>query len=110
MGTHWLNVEIELRGSSAPSIATLLAPLEGPRGGSARKDAGGKVEPQGDDLPYRVELWNAEKTAVEQVVAVTASASIGQAAFYAAAREYADRYVTLRHKQAVINRWNGPSH
>jgi len=110
MGTHWLNVEIALQGSNGPSIATLLAPREGAKDGNPRKDAGGKVETKGDDLPYRVELWNAEKTAVEQVLAVTASPSIGQAAFYAAAREYADRYVTLRHKQAVINRWNGPSH
>ena len=25
-------------------------------------------------------------------------------------REYPDRYITLRHKDAVINRWNGPVH
>jgi hypothetical protein len=110
MGTHWLNVEIELQGSNAPEIAVLLAPRERPKDRSARKGASGKGEAESEDLPYHVELWNAEKTAVEQVVAVTASASIGQAAFYAAAREYAERYVTLRHKQAVINRWNGPSH
>jgi len=64
---------------------------------------------QGEDLPYKVELWNDAKTAVEQVLAVTASASIGHAAFYAAAREHADRYVTLKHKNAVVNRWNAPS-
>ena len=63
----------------------------------------------GEDLPYRVELWNEAKTAVDQVLAVTASASIGHAAFYAAAREHSDRYVTLSHKQAVINRWNARS-
>jgi len=28
----------------------------------------------------------------------------------AAAREHAERYVTLKHKNSVINRWNAPSH
>ena len=50
-----------------------------------------------DDLPYKVELWDERKASVEQVLAVTASGSIGYAAYYAAAREYPDRYVTLRH-------------
>jgi hypothetical protein len=79
----------------------------GERGSSSR----GRQKPdQGEDLPYKIELWNDAKTAVEQVLAVTASASIGHAAFYAAAREHAERYVTLKHKDSVINRWNAPSH
>ncbi len=68
------------------------------------------VPSEREDLPYKVELWNEAKTAIEQVLAVTSSASIGHAAFYAAAREHPERYITLRHKQAVINRWNVPSH
>jgi hypothetical protein len=63
----------------------------------------------GEDLPYKVELWNEGKTAVEQVLAVTANGSIGYAAYYAATREYPDRYVTLRHKNGIVSRWNGPS-
>lgn len=63
-----------------------------------------------EDLPYRVELWDAAKTSVEQVLAVTANASIGYAAYYAATREHAERYITLRHKNGIISRWNGPSH
>jgi hypothetical protein len=63
-----------------------------------------------EDLPYKVELWNAAKTAVEQVLAVTASGSIGYAAFYGATRELPDRYITLRHKTSIISRWNGPRH
>ena len=63
-----------------------------------------------EDLPYRVELWNLNKTAVEEVLAVTRSASIGYAAFYAATREYPNRYLTLRDKSGVVNRWNGPVH
>jgi hypothetical protein len=47
---------------------------------------------------------------VEQVLAVTANGSIGYAAYYAAAREYPDRYVTLRHKNAIISRSNPPQH
>ena len=63
-----------------------------------------------EDLPYRVELWDAAKQSVEQVLAVTASASIGYAAYYAATREHPDRYITLRHKGGIVSRWNGPDH
>lgn len=63
-----------------------------------------------DNLPYQVELWDESKVAVDQVIAVTASASIGYAAFYAAAKEYPNRYITLRFKDGVLTRWNGPVH
>ena len=63
----------------------------------------------GEDLPYKVELWNEAKEAVDLTLAVTASGSIGYAAFYAATREYPDRYVTLRHKNRIVSRWNGPA-
>jgi hypothetical protein len=46
------------------------------------------------------------KAVVEQVLAVTASAGIGFAAFYGATREFPDRYITLRHKSGIISRWN----
>jgi hypothetical protein len=61
-----------------------------------------------EDLPYKVELWDPAKQAVEQVLAVTANSSIGYAAYYAATRDHANRYITLRHKGAVLIRWNGP--
>jgi hypothetical protein len=63
-----------------------------------------------DDLPYKVEVWDETKSSVEQTLAVTASSSIGYAAYYAATREYPDRFITLRHKNRVISRWNGPPH
>jgi hypothetical protein len=63
-----------------------------------------------EDLPYRVELWDDSRSSVEQVLAVTANGSIGYAAYYAAAREYPDRYVTLRHKNSIISRSNPPQH
>jgi hypothetical protein len=63
-----------------------------------------------EDLPYKVELWDEAKNSVEQVLAVTSNGSIGYAAYYAATREYPHRYVTLRHKNSIISRWNGPQH
>ena len=63
-----------------------------------------------EDLPYKVELWDEAGSSVEQVLAVTSSGSIGFAAYYAATREYPARYVTLRHKNSIVSRWNGPSH
>jgi hypothetical protein len=63
-----------------------------------------------EDLPYKVEIWNDAGAAVEQIVAVTANASIGYAAYYAATREFPDRHITLRHKNSVVARWSGPNH
>jgi hypothetical protein len=63
-----------------------------------------------EDLPFRVELWDEAKSAVEQVLAVTASGSIGYAAYYAAVRDFPLRYITLRHKSSIVSRWNGPNH
>jgi hypothetical protein len=63
-----------------------------------------------EDLPYKVELWDERRLSVEQVLAVTANGSIGYAAYYAAAREYPERYVTLRHKNSIISRSNPPQH
>lgn len=62
------------------------------------------------DLPYRVELWNPEKTSVDLVLAVTANASIGYAAYFAATRDYPERHVTLRFRDTILSRWNGPAH
>ena len=63
-----------------------------------------------EDLPYKVEIWNETGASVEQIVAVTANASIGYAAYYAATREFPDRHITLRHKSSVVARWSGPKH
>jgi hypothetical protein len=63
-----------------------------------------------EDLPYKVELWDETKGGVEQVLAVTANGSIGYAAYYAATREYPNRYVTLRHKNSIVSRSNPPEH
>jgi hypothetical protein len=65
---------------------------------------------EGEDLPYKVEVWDADGRYVEQVVAVSISPSIGYAAYYAATREYPGRSITLRHKGRIVSRWAGPAH
>jgi hypothetical protein len=70
----------------------------------------GRFHAEGEDLPYKVEVWDEAGQFVEQVVAVSVSASIGYAAYYAATREYAGRAITLRHKGRVISRWAGHPH
>ena len=86
-------------------------------GSAGDPDESGRQDPpsgpgpvERDDLPYKVELWNMAKTSVEQVLAVTANGSIGYAAFYGATREFPHRYITLRHKNRIVSRWNGPRH
>jgi len=75
-----------------------------------RRSARAQKRNPAEEFAYKVELWDEERQRVEQVLAVATSAAIAHAAFYAAAREFGDRYVTLKHKGAIINRWNGPSH
>ena len=83
----------------------------GERGeGGGASGASSDPVPSEHTLPYKVELWDETKSYVEQVLAVTAHGSIGYAAYYAATREYPNRYVTLRHKGGVVSRWNGPGH
>jgi hypothetical protein len=97
-------------GASLPGVSYRMGPArerdDGDRDGTASAPDPGERE----DLPYTVELWDMAKTSIEQVLAVAASASIGFAAFYGATREFPDRYITLRHKNSVISRWNEPRH
>jgi hypothetical protein len=72
--------------------------------GSSRKIA------EHEDLPYKVELWDVTRSQIEQVLAITANGSIGYAAYYAATREHPDRYITLRHKNRIVSRWNEAKH
>ncbi|HEY8573531.1 hypothetical protein [Phenylobacterium sp.] len=79
-------------------------------------DDGGTASPlggfptEGEDLPYKVEVWDESGAFVEQVVAVSVSPAIGYAAYYAATREFPGRSITLRHKSSVISRWTGRAH
>jgi hypothetical protein len=92
----------------ASALPSWLAAASGPEDSSERPNAFDSSPAGREDLPYQVELWDKEKKAVEQVLAMTANGSIGYAAYYAAAREYPDRYVTLRHKKSIIARSNAP--
>lgn len=87
--------------------AAHLLPSDSPheRGAGSGKPFG--LSPAGhEDLPYHVELWDDGRKNVELVLAATASASIGFAAYYAAIKEFPQRLVTLRHKGAIISSWN----
>jgi hypothetical protein len=81
-----------------------------PEDSRPQRDPADRSSTPREDLPYKVEIWNESGAAVEQVIAVTANASIGYAAYYAATREYPDRHITLRHKNSVVARWRGPKH
>lgn len=100
----------QLDGAALIRPAYRLASSDSPARGGGKKPSSAPDPAEGEDLPYKVELWDETRSAVEQVLAVTANASIGYAAYYAATREFPHRYVTLRHKQRVVSRWNGPGH
>ena len=91
-------------------VAYRFAPTNDREDGGRGKPSLGPLPIERDDLPYKVELWDEARAAVEQVLAVTANGSIGYAAFYAATQELPHRYITLRHKNRVVSRWNGPGH
>lgn len=91
-------------------VRRLLPSDDAPPDGRAIGPPFGIIGSRHEDLPYRVELWNVGKTDVEIVLAVTASPGIGFAAYFAATREYPERYIALRHKGSFVSRWNGPTH
>lgn len=98
-------------------LESLRVPVPPPRifmaGGEEEESADpfrkpGDLPARGEDLPYRVEVWDEGLKAVEQTLAMTANGSIGYAAYYEATREYPERYVVLRYKNRIVARWNPP--
>jgi hypothetical protein len=88
-----------------------FSPADRPGGRDPSSPFGdGEPTPQGDDLPYRVEVWDEAGAHVDLIVAVSLSPAIGYAAFYAATREYPGRAITLRHKSRVLSRWTAQTH
>jgi hypothetical protein len=67
--------------------------------------AGGFSPAESEDLPYRVEVWDESGEHPEMLVAVSISASLAYAAYYAAAREFFGRDITIRHKGETIAHW-----
>lgn len=93
------------------AIAYRMQPADPPgdRPGRGGRRAG-RDPADGEDLAYKVEVWDAGGESVEQVLAVTSSPSIGYAAYYAATREFPESVITLRHKNSVMSRWSGKPH
>jgi hypothetical protein len=85
-----------------------LLPVGDPEDDEGGEFSFGPAPVEREELPYRVELWDAARASVEQVLAITANGSIGYAAYYAATREFPHRYITLRHKNRIVSRWNSP--
>ncbi|MDR3513601.1 MAG: hypothetical protein P4L73_18345 [Caulobacteraceae bacterium] len=79
-------------------------------GGPGARSTPETVTPESEDLGYKVELWDRNGDAVEQVLAITSSPSIGYAAYYAATREFPDAVITLRHKNSIMTKWGGKPH
>ena len=96
------------RGSAMPVLRLAAASHDGD--GTADEAGAASPLPRSEDLPYKVELWDQAKASVEQVLAVTRNGSIGYAAYYEATRQYPNRYVTLRHQDRIVSRFNGPTH
>jgi hypothetical protein len=88
----------------------LQAPNDPPDEGDGKSAPFGGFPLEHEDLPYKVELWDESGTYVEHIVAVSANPAVGFAAYYAAAREFPGRDITLRHKDRVLSRWTGRSH
>lgn len=55
-----------------------------------------------DELPYAVELWGENRSAVEKVLARAFSVSLARAIFRAATEENPGRHITLRHGERVL--------
>jgi hypothetical protein len=113
MPSQRFNTAVPRQGSFARLVAgeigyRLCPP--GPHGGDYEGSESGGLARDPESLPFKVELWDEAKVSVEQVLAVTANGSIGYAAYYAATREHPNRYITLRHNNSIVSRWNGPSH
>jgi hypothetical protein len=55
-----------------------------------------------EDLPYRIELWLPDRSAVERLLARAISAELARAIFMAAQGEYPQRRITLSKGQATV--------
>jgi hypothetical protein len=101
-------MRLNLRLSAAPAYR--FAPGSGQEEGDDPSASSHPLPQSGEDLPYKVELWDKTNGFVEEVLAVASNVSIGYAAYYAAARQFPDRHITLRHHNTLVSRWNGPGH
>jgi hypothetical protein len=67
--------------------------------------ASGPLPHELEDLPYRVEVWDETGSYPEILVAISVSAALAYAAYYAAAREFFGRDVTLKLRGETLSHW-----
>jgi hypothetical protein len=58
-----------------------------------------------DDLPFRVEQWDAAAQRMEQTLSACADLRLGKAAFSEAVRQRPGQRILLRHKARVIEEY-----
>jgi hypothetical protein len=61
-----------------------------------------------DDLPFRVEQWDAPGQRMEQTLSASADLRLGKASFAEAVRQRPTQRILLRHKTRVIDEYNKP--
>lgn len=60
------------------------------------------AESDEEELPYRIELWDARNRKVERVLARAARPALARAIFTAAQQEYPERRITLQRGTRLI--------
>jgi hypothetical protein len=58
-----------------------------------------------DDLPFRVEQWDASGARLEQTLSASADLRLGRAAFAEAVHQRPGQRIVLRHKTRVIEEY-----
>jgi len=86
------------------AVALYLGPGDRDKGTSRGRWPSAPSAPEAEDLPYRIDVWDVTGSYPEILVAMTVTAAVAFPACQAAAREYAGRDVSLRHKGRTISR------
>jgi hypothetical protein len=92
------------------AVERYLSAAGDPEDSNTSSDTSRGQRATGRELDYKVELWDVSESYVERVLAITAHGSIGYAAYYAAIKEYPERYLTLCHKGGILSRSGGRRH
>ena len=86
----------------------LFKPSDNGNGGAghAAAAAAAAIPQRGEDLQYRIELWDATGTVLDRVLGVLSDGTVAYAAFYAAANAYPSGVIVLSQKGRVLIQWN----
>lgn len=63
---------------------------------------GHSMPSQEQDLPYRVEMWDAHDSHVEELIALVTDHAVARAAFVEAVRRRPGKLIILRQKSRVL--------